>query len=52
MSEISLITTYNFDEQAFLIKMIAFRNSLEIVATNKATGEEWECTYDATCNYL
>ncbi|KAI7815315.1 coiled-coil domain-containing protein [Rhyzopertha dominica] len=28
--------------------MVALSNCLEIVATDKVTGEEWECTYDAT----
>lgn len=49
MSETNLVTTYTFNGQEYLVKMVAVDNSLEIVVTDKNSGEEWECSYDSTC---
>ncbi|KAK5648605.1 hypothetical protein RI129_003497 [Pyrocoelia pectoralis] len=45
MSENILITTYTFHHKQYLLKLNS-ANCLEIVLTDKQTGEEWECSYD------
>ncbi|XP_030754504.1 coiled-coil domain-containing protein 61-like [Sitophilus oryzae] len=48
MGDPNLVTTYNFHGQEFLFKMNVLHNNLEILVTDKNTGEEWQCSYDAT----
>uniref|UniRef100_A0A1Y1KR91 Uncharacterized protein n=2 Tax=Photinus pyralis TaxID=7054 RepID=A0A1Y1KR91_PHOPY len=45
MSENILITTYTFHQRQYLMKLNS-ANCLELVLTDKQTGEEWECSYD------
>lgn len=49
MADPNLVTTCNFHGQEFLFKMNVLCNNLEILVTDKNSGEEWQCTYDATC---
>lgn len=50
MTETSLVTPYTFNGAEYLIKMLALERSLEIVVTDKTSGEEWDCNYDMTCD--
>lgn len=49
MTETNLVTTYTFNGKEYLVKMVAADRSLEIVVTDKNSGEEWECSYDSIC---
>ncbi|XP_056635916.1 centrosomal protein CCDC61-like [Diorhabda sublineata] len=48
MADPNLVTTCNFHGQEFLFKMNIIGNNLEILITDKSSGEEWQCSYDAT----
>ncbi|XP_044746068.1 centrosomal protein CCDC61-like [Coccinella septempunctata] len=48
MVDPNLVTTCNFHGQEFLFKMNVLGNNLEILITDKNSGEEWQCSYDAT----
>ncbi|XP_076268257.1 centrosomal protein CCDC61-like [Rhynchophorus ferrugineus] len=48
MADPNLVTTYNFHGQEYLFKMNVLNSNLEILVTDKSTGEEWQCSYDAT----
>lgn len=52
MTETSLVTTYTFSGKEYLVKMVAIENSLEVVVTDKNSGEEWECSYDSACKKI
>lgn len=49
MADPNLVTTCNFHGQEFLFKMNVVCSNLEILVTDKNSGEEWQCSYDATC---
>lgn len=51
MVDPNLVTTCNFHGQDFLFKMNVLGNNLEILVTDKNSGEEWQCSYDATCEF-
>ncbi|XP_050293974.1 centrosomal protein CCDC61-like [Anthonomus grandis grandis] len=48
MADPNLVTTYSFHGQEYLFKMNVLNSNLEILITDKNTGEEWQCAYDAT----
>ncbi|CAH1116716.1 unnamed protein product [Phaedon cochleariae] len=48
MGDPNLVTTCNFHGQEYLFKMNIVCNNLEILVTDKSSGEEWQCSYDAT----
>uniref|UniRef100_A0A6P7G1D2 Coiled-coil domain-containing protein 61-like n=1 Tax=Diabrotica virgifera virgifera TaxID=50390 RepID=A0A6P7G1D2_DIAVI len=48
MGDPNLVTTCNFHGEEFLFKMNIICNSLEILITDKSSGEEWQCSYDAS----
>ncbi|KAF2899743.1 hypothetical protein ILUMI_06427 [Ignelater luminosus] len=48
MCDSNLITTYSFHGRPFLVKMSVVNCSLELILTDKQTGEEWECNYDVS----
>ncbi|XP_060531737.1 centrosomal protein CCDC61-like [Cylas formicarius] len=48
MRDSNLVTTYTFHGQEYLFRMKALHNNLEILVTDKHSGEEWQCSYDAT----
>ncbi|KAG5890197.1 hypothetical protein JTB14_010659 [Gonioctena quinquepunctata] len=48
MGDPNLVTTCNFHGQEYLFKMNILCNNLEILVTDKSSGEEWQCSYDAT----
>lgn len=50
MSDPNLVTTYNFNGREYLIKMHVNNTILELVITDKQTGEDWQCCYEAACN--
>lgn len=52
MADPNLVTTYNFHGQEYLFKMNVLNSNLEILVTDKSTGEEWQCSYDATCKFV
>ncbi|CAH1964352.1 unnamed protein product [Acanthoscelides obtectus] len=47
MADSNLVTTCNFHAQEYLFKMNIVCNNLEILITDKSSGEEWQCSYDA-----
>lgn len=49
MSDPNLVTTYNFNGREYLIKMHVNNTILELVITDKQTGEDWQCCYEAAC---
>lgn len=51
MSDPNLVTTCNFNSRNYFVKMHIDNNILELVVTDKQTGEDWQCCYDATCMY-
>nr|CAI5818086.1 unnamed protein product [Callosobruchus analis] len=51
MTDSNLVTTCNFHGQEYLFKMNILCSNLEILITDKSSGEEWQCSYDATCMY-
>lgn len=50
MSDPNLVTTCNLHGQDYLVKMNVVNNYLEILISDKQTGEEWQCSYDHSCN--
>ncbi|KAJ8938502.1 hypothetical protein NQ318_005166 [Aromia moschata] len=48
MADPNLVTTCTFHGQEYLFKMNILCNNLEILITDKNSGEEWQCGYDAT----
>ncbi|XP_072387085.1 centrosomal protein CCDC61-like isoform X1 [Diabrotica undecimpunctata] len=48
MGDPNLVTTCNFHGEEFLFKMNVICNNLEILITDKSSGEEWQCSYDAS----
>lgn len=49
MTDPHLVTTRSFNGRDYFIKMNVANNILELVVTDKQTGEEWQCSYEATC---
>lgn len=49
MSDPCLITTHDFHGKEYLVKMNVRNGSLDLNITNKYTGEEWQCSYNASC---
>nr|CAH7738249.1 unnamed protein product [Callosobruchus chinensis] len=47
MADSNLVTTCNLHGQEYLFKMNILCSNLEILITDKSSGEEWQCSYDA-----
>lgn len=52
MSDPHLVTTRTFNGKDYFIKMNVTNNTLDLLVTDKQTGEEWQCSYEATCMKL
>ncbi|KAL1488004.1 hypothetical protein ABEB36_015382 [Hypothenemus hampei] len=48
MGDPNLVTTCSFHNQEYLFKMGVLNGNLEILITDKNSGEDWQCSYDAT----
>lgn len=49
MTDPHLVTTRSFNGREYFVKMNVANSTLELVVTDKQTGEEWQCSYEATC---
>lgn len=52
MTDPHLVTTRSFNGREYFVKMNVANSTLELVITDKQTGEEWQCSYEATCMIL
>lgn len=50
MADPNLVTTCTLHGHEFLIKMNVVNNYLELLITDKQSGEEWQCSYNNACN--
>lgn len=44
----NFVSTCTFHGQEYIFKMNVLNNNLEILLTDKCSGEEWQCNYDDT----
>lgn len=50
MADHHLVTTCCFKGREYLVKMNIVNNTLiDITITDKYSGEDWQCNYDAAC---
>lgn len=49
MCEPNLMTTCTFGGRDYFLKMNAANKILELLVTDKQTGEDWQCCFEAAC---
>jgi len=50
--QLYLVTTSTFKGKYYLVKIkVNNGNSLDVSVKNKYTSDDWECTYNAACQY-
>lgn len=52
MTEPNLISSVILQGREYLVKMSVMNKHLEMLLSDKQTGEEWQCSYDNACKSL
>lgn len=49
MTEPNLVTSVILQGREYLVKMNVIDKHLELLLSDKQSGEEWQCSYDHSC---